>query len=276
MPDKTLQIIRLLADRIVNAFPRHAVLGADDLADFSVKTTEWLLQSGLLRKNGRLKAVICDGCEWQCSKPIQVQTETRTKERWAFIDCDEEPDLGRIPISSERLIRYEASLEQMAHWLSRELGSINLLQRIAPDSFLVGDLKGRHGKRQIRLVLGRRQIELFVGDHSANLVEFVRADENTLLVHHSQLRRYANRKRTKRRELNQYPQNRDRQRTKRQKRISEDKALIVEAKRLRHQTGASWSEIARQLAVFDLAVRSTGKRLSAERIRRILSGAGSP
>jgi hypothetical protein len=94
---------------------------------------------------------------------------------------------------------------------------------------------------------------------------------NGIILDRSILRKLADRKERNTPASNRYQPNRDTQRSKTRATQAENKKLVAEAKRLRKTTGQSWPKISNQLAQSPFSRRSTGKRLSPGRIRRIIS-----
>ena len=138
-------------------------------------------------------------------------------------------------------------------------------------SILLGLTKGRYGDRAISLVLHNRRLELRVGRQHEALARCLRWDNARIQVDRATIRRFANRKEHPTSTAGRYRPDRSAQEVRKRETAREDQKIIREARCGRRKTGDSWTSIAAQIAKTPLALRKSGRRLTAGRVRRIIS-----
>ena len=121
MAIKAADIPNILVERIEAAHPAPGHFSAGETEDWPTGVLEHLLNAGVLQVANRAEVVVCPGCEYQCQKAVVVRISAR-RERRAFINCDEEPAHGRVPINLRSLEQYSITLGLMASMLSALLG----------------------------------------------------------------------------------------------------------------------------------------------------------
>lgn len=117
----------------------HAAVGGavelrgDELADWPAEAVRTLQARRVLVPSSPATSVVCDGCERGCVMPVQVLTKPGQPPR-AFVMCDKDDDIGRVPVALLRLERWRASDASLADALAMLLGS-------AEATRLTGDAK---------------------------------------------------------------------------------------------------------------------------------------
>jgi hypothetical protein len=251
----------ILGERIESYHPSPALFGGDEVDRWPPGVLPHLLEAGLLIVAGtRIEAVVCPGCEWSCQKALVVRShDTHSK---AYVVCDEQPDLGRIAVERAVVMFVGAYLTASTPRPSRT-GS----------SFYLGTLKGRHGPRELALLLQDGRLTLRVGDHEAALVELLRWEGEALAIDKGHVRRLAARKgyRADRSSARAYRPDRSRQQERSRRTEKRNRRILQEAKRLR-KAGETWTAISTRIASSSLAQDDQGKRISGATVRRIISG----
>lgn len=96
-------------------------LTQDTIQDWPDGLLGALVDAGLLQPASPANSIECRGCACGCIKPVERMTGPPTR---AFILCDEEPALGRIPVELKRLQQWQASSDRFAQWLADQVDGI--------------------------------------------------------------------------------------------------------------------------------------------------------
>lgn len=97
-------------------------LRGNELARWPAEAVQALQARRVLVPSSPATSAVCDGCERGCSMPVQVLTKQGQPPR-AFIVCDKDDDIGRVPVALQRLERWRASDASLADALAAMLGS---------------------------------------------------------------------------------------------------------------------------------------------------------
>lgn len=271
MRPKVDEIPRLVFERVAAAHPAPAVFDADEFMDWPAGALDGLSKSALLQRTSRAKTLYCDGCEWGCVKPVVARITPKDGVLRAFINCDEEPDLGRIPIDLDRLVRYRSTATMLVGFIARAAGANT--SPVGKKSSVVSltTIKGRFGPQPVSIVISPGKLLLKVGTHELPLSHFVRWSAEAAIIDWAVARRLANRKDKVGPAGGRYQSNRSAQESNKRKTAQRDREIIREARSRRRATGDSWTLISEQIAKMPLARRNGGVRLTASRVRRIIS-----
>jgi len=271
MRPKRDEIPRLVFERVAAAHPTPAVFEADEVTGWPVGVLELLKKSALLQEIDRATTLYCDGCEWRCEKPVVVRTPPKGGAIRAFINCNEEPDLGRIPIGLERLVRYRSTATMLVEFVARAAGTKASRVSKKASVVLLTKIKGRFGPRPVLIGIVPGKLQLKVGSHEVALADFVKWSEGAVTIDWAVARRLANRKDQVGRAGGRYQSNRSVQESTKRKTARRDREIVREARRRRRETSDGWTLISEQIAKMPLANRKGGARLTASRVRRIIS-----
>ena len=138
-------------------------------------------------------------------------------------------------------------------------------------SISLGSIKGRYGDRIVCLVLHNRKLQLTIGQQHETLSACLRWDEAKIRIDRAIVRRLANWKEQVLSHGERYRHDRSARSEKKRETTREDQKIIREARRRRLETDDSWTSIADQIAKTPLALRKNGRRLTAGRVRRIVT-----
>ena len=271
MRPKRDEIPRLVFERVAAAHPTPAVFEADEVTSWPVGALDVLKESALLQETSRATTLYCDGCEWGCEKRVVVRAPPKGGAPHAFINCDEEPDLGRIPIQLERLVRYRSTAAMLVEFVARAVGTKASRVRKKASAVPLTKIKGRFGPQILSIGISPGQLQLKVGTHEVPLADFVKWSAGAVAIDWPLARRLANRKDKVGRAGGRYQPNRSAQQSRKRKTVQRDREIAREARRRHRETGDNWTSISEQIAKMPLAKRKAGGRLTPPSIRRIIS-----
>lgn len=195
MAIRATDLPQILLDRLGAAAPSPAIFAADELMEWPACAVEVLRRCRLLEETNRATSVVCDGCERGCMKPVAVRARPGGERgARAFVACDEEPDLGRIPVEHQRLLRYSTSLTRLAAFLASALDQDRLLKVGGDGIILLGVLSGRYESRPICLGAKDDEVTLWIGNVSRPLCGVLSWRGGALAVDRKAIRRLADRK----------------------------------------------------------------------------------
>jgi hypothetical protein len=135
-------------------------------------------------------------------------------------------------------------------------------------AFLLGTFNGRHGVREVCLALDGGRLMLRVGQHIIPLIEALSWENGCFAIDKKRMRQLAGRKISERGSARS---DRTRQQTRSRATASRNHAIFLEAKKRRGSNGESWSDVSKLIARMELTKSSSGRRLSAASVRRIIS-----
>ncbi len=267
---KARDIPDVLVERIGAAYPASAVFDAEDISAWPATIFQNLQRQGFLQSYRRARSLICPGCEWSCHKPVVVRSKTTTLPKRAFIVCDEAPDFGRIALELDDLRQFQTSITKLADVVGMAAGVKTRNSRTPASTVHVGTIKGRYGPRTVALRIDAGCVVLSIGDHSVALTDHLKIVDLRLQIDPKIVGRLANRKQANHQFSSSHVPDRTQQKKRKIDTAKEDGRIFRRAQQLRKSHGASWTEVAVQISKTPFAVRSSGKRLSADRIRKII------
>lgn len=272
MPTRTIEIPSIVLERIESTHPSPALFAADETDEWPPGVLLSLVERSLLRETARSKAITCPGCEWQCHKNVVVRKPSERAQKWAFITCNEEPDLGRISVLPESLTQYAATLPSIAAFIAGALQLGSPRPSSSGSSYLLGQVKGRRGPRPVSVTVFDSRLFLVVGQQQELLIRVLRWSASGLSINLEHVQRLANRKEHAHAVTNtSYQPDRTRQKARSRQKRKRDAEIFREAKRLRAASGGSWTLIASEIAATALAGSGQEKRLTAGTVRRIIT-----
>jgi hypothetical protein len=260
-----------LVERLEASHPESATFYADETDEWPEGIVPSLIKSGLLQETRRATALVCDGCNWSCDKPVIVRKLAVSGRTRAFIQCDEEPNLGRIQVPMERLRGYRLVLQMLDRFIQKAIAALGGPAACRSASSHLGLIKGRYGMRPIAIFIKDGRLTLSVGQQGKPLAELLLWSDGKVKLDLAALRRLANRKETTTKSADRYSPNRKEQRARMRHKASRDRRIFREASRL-HALGHSWSAAAQTIAKMEFVAKEKGQRksISASRVRRII------
>lgn len=177
--------LETLLARIAAAHKASVFLSSSELHEWPVDAVAAFKEAGLLTRASLARSATCDGCERQCSMPVEI--ESRDGASRAFIFCDKPEDIGPVDVPLDRLVRWQASGETVAAFLAVALGIARVPAVAAqPQRWDVGILRSRRAALVRLAVADRLIVEL--GGHSVPLVEVLVVKDRHLELQVQRLR----------------------------------------------------------------------------------------
>ena len=187
--------IRLVIDRVAVEYPAPTHFIGFELDEWPDGAEEALFSEGVFNVATRAHSSTCGGCERKCSKPVIARRQRASAVLTAYIECDEEPGHGTIPVGLEQLRRYQVSLRTLARWLIKHLRLDASRIASIPDGLWLGAIRGRYEKRDISLLVRDERFLLLVGQQEQELSEIISWQKHASAVDTRQIMRLVNRKR---------------------------------------------------------------------------------
>jgi hypothetical protein len=260
------KIPAIVVERIEASHPARAHFLMTELEGWPEGAVSELARCGFFQVSDPAEAIVCPGCDWQCHKRVSTRTTAAGRPR-AYIVCDEEPTHGVIFVTDHERARCHTSLSGLAMLIADLLGKEAPKALASGAAFLLGTFNGRHGVREVCLALDGGRLMLRVGQHSLPLVDVLSWGRNGFTIDKKRVRQLAGRKISERRSARS---DRTRQQQRSRATASRNRAIILEAKRRRASSGGSWPSVSAAIARMELAKSSSGRRLSAASVRRII------
>ena len=268
---KNSDIPGILVKRIEASYPAPALFSTTETDDWPSGAMGYLLDTHVLQRANRADTIVCPGCEWQCHKAVVVRAVNQSSKLRAFINCDEEPARGRVPVPNRNLIQHSTTLATMAGVVARHMKLGILKPTVTGRSYRLGSVKGRNGHRTLQIGMDDEQLFLVVGKQGEHLVNLLRWTGSELKIDMAQIQRLANRKQTARPSAKADQPDRIKQRQQTRKTQTRNNSIFREAKRLRAAGARNWTAIAASIAASDFVLDKHGRRPTPATVRRIIT-----
>lgn len=143
------------------------LVGFDAVKNWPKNALSILIESGLLTPATPAKLVVCDGCEEDCTMRVHIMPGAHPR---ALIMCD---DLGRQPVKLEQLKQWQYTGDQLAHWISLQLGLPKKPEKeTTGETYNLGVLQGKPKKGLLKLDI-EADVSLSVSGNSLCLIEVI-------------------------------------------------------------------------------------------------------
>jgi hypothetical protein len=163
-------------------------IDADDLAAWPAGMADALLAQGAIEPAAPANSVTCPGCEQACAMPVHV-LQREDAPPMAFTVCDKRDDIGRVPISMERLHRSQITLRTVANALARGLGHSS--PTTLADGVRLGWIDGRAGRAAVLLHSSGGVMRVGVAGHSLEILGLLQWNGAHMALDSSALKRRA-------------------------------------------------------------------------------------
>ena len=113
-------LIELLC-RVGACLGESVTVSTEELNQWPAAAVSALKSQGLLLKARPAKSVICDGCEQDCSMPVQTVTRANGPAA-SFVVCDKRSDINRVPVPAARLALWRCDAQAVCGFVASSLG----------------------------------------------------------------------------------------------------------------------------------------------------------
>lgn len=165
--------LQVVLDRVAcSPEERGAYFCWDEVRTWPSGALDALLENGFLQPAQPMSAVVCDGCEENCSEmPVNIYPAQDDRSGRAFIVCDKRDDIGHIRVSFQRMTQWQSTGEHIATGLGRMLGlAPQSLRTRNANQWNIGALNGRRNKCLVSLTT-KDGLVLSLAGHSISLIE---------------------------------------------------------------------------------------------------------
>ncbi len=174
-------VLPAVLDRLAAATGEVALFSERELAEWPAAALARLKAEGLLVKGPPADAVVCPGCEEDCTMPVETDTTPGGALR-AFVVCDKRDDVARVAITRDLLEQWTCSPERVADVLARLLG----IRRSGSDATArrwdVGLLKGTKQNGAHVVLCIENELRLTIAGHSLPMVDVLELCEKGLSI----------------------------------------------------------------------------------------------
>ena len=148
-------------------------VSTEELSQWPAAAVSALKSQGLLLKARPAISVVCDGCEQDCSMPVQTVTRANAFAS-SFVVCDKRSDTNRVPVPSARLALWRCDAKAVCGFVAASLG----LQQTSvqpPDegSLLIGVVRGKKRTQMLCLRVVQGHLRLVAGADGLPLTDVI-------------------------------------------------------------------------------------------------------
>ena len=115
-------LIELLG-RVGARLGASVTVSTEELNQWPAAAVSALKSQGLLLKARPAKSVVCDGCEQDCSMPVQTVTRANGSVT-SFVVCDKRSDTNRVPIPAARLALWRSDAQAVCGLVASSLSLV--------------------------------------------------------------------------------------------------------------------------------------------------------
>lgn len=165
-------LIELLG-RVGARLGESVTVSTEELNQWPAAAVSALKSQGLLLKARPAKSVICDGCEQDCSMPVQTVTRANGSVT-SFVVCDKRSDTNRVAIAPARLALWRCDAKAVCGFVAASLG---LQQTTVPPpddgSLLIGVARGSKRTQMLCLRVVQGHLTLVAGADGLPLADVI-------------------------------------------------------------------------------------------------------
>lgn len=162
-----------LLERVGACQGAAVLVSEEELNEWPAEAVRELKTQRLLAKASPATSVVCPGCEWQCTMPVDTVSDGRGKAA-SFVVCDKPVGINRVPVPAALLTQLRCSLDAVGAFVAQSLGLRSESQRKIGDGLWeIGLLTGKRRSRTLCL-RANGLLELVAGNNALPIAELVR------------------------------------------------------------------------------------------------------
>ena len=161
-------------------------VSTEELSQWPAAAVSALKSQGLLLKARPAKSVICDGCEQDCSMPVQTVTRANAFAS-SFVVCDKRSDTNRVPVPAALLALWRCDAQAVCGFIAASLGLQQTTVQPSEVGLLpIGMARGNKSTQMLCLrVLGH--LALVVGTNAMPLADVIGIENGGFTLDHAVL-----------------------------------------------------------------------------------------
>jgi hypothetical protein len=165
------ELLKELFNRLEAAQEPTVKIGWEEVESWPEGRLEQFIAAELLKPADKAKAIICNGCEEQCLRPVHIYPSSDHRPARIFISCDKRDDTSRVSVAPAQLQQWQISRRMLAQAVAALLP---LTGKIQPANgglhWQLGIMRGRTGLQNLTLDFSG-PLTLKVGEHPIPLEE---------------------------------------------------------------------------------------------------------
>ena len=176
-------LIELLG-RVGARLGESVTVSTEELNQWPAAAVSALKSQGLLLKARPAKSVICDGCEQDCSMPVQTVTRANGSVT-SFVVCDKRSDTNRVPIPAARLALWRCDAQAVCGFVAACLGlQQTTVQPSEPGLLPIGIARGNK-RTQMLCLRVRGHLALVAGTNAMPLADVIGFENGGFTLDHA-------------------------------------------------------------------------------------------
>ena len=176
-------LIELLG-RVGARLGESVTVSTEELNQWPAAAVSALKSQGLLLKARPAKSVICDGCEQDCSMPVQTVTRANGSVT-SFVVCDKRSDTNRVPIPAARLALWRCDAQAVCGFVAACLGlQQTTVQPSEPGLLPIGIARGNK-RTQMLCLRVRGHLALVAGTNAMLLADVIGFENGGFTLDHA-------------------------------------------------------------------------------------------
>jgi hypothetical protein len=173
-----------LLGRVGACLGESVTANTEELNQWPIEAVAALKSQGLLLKARPAKSVICDGCEKDCSMPVQTVTRANGSVT-SFVVCDKRSDTNRVPIPAARLALWRCDVQVVCGFVAASLGlQPSTVQATEAGLLPIGMARGNK-RTQMLCLRVHGHLALVVGTNAMPLADVVGFEGGSFTLDHA-------------------------------------------------------------------------------------------
>ena len=164
-------LIELLG-RVGARLGESVTVSTEELSQWPAAAVSALKSQGLLLKARPAKSVICDGCEQDCSMPVQTVTRANGSVT-SFVVCDKRSDTNRVPVPAARLALWRCDAQAVCGFIAASLGLQQTTVQPSEDRLLPIGMARGNKRTQMLCLRVQGHLALVVGTDAMPLADVI-------------------------------------------------------------------------------------------------------
>ena len=179
-------LIELLG-RVGARLGESVTVSTEELNQWPAAAVSALKSQGLLLKARPAKSVICDGCEQDCSMPVQTVTRANGSVT-SFVVCDKRSDTNRVPVPAAGLALWRCDARAVCGFIAASLGLQQTTVQPSEDGLLPIGIERGNKRTQMLCLRVQGHLALVVGADAMPLADVIGFENGGFTLNHAVIR----------------------------------------------------------------------------------------